>query len=332
MKEILVTGGLGFIGSNTIISLHNHGFNPIIIDNLSNSSISRLNDLEILCNKKFIFFELDIRNTIDLKKIVNKFKFESVIHFAGLKSVNDSLRQPLEYFDNNINATLSLLRSLEGSDLKSLIFSSTASLYDSNAPLPFDENQNIKPTTPYAKTKLFCEEIIKDFIFTSNVKAIILRYFNPIGSDQSGQITDNPKFPTNLMPLMIKRALNLTSEFNIYGSDYETSDGTAIRDYIHVQDLADAHVAAVTRTLDGNLKNNYDIFNVGTGIGTSVLELLNSFEKYNGIKIPYTISKRRDGDIAISVADISKIKSLMKWSPKKTLKDMCVDSWKRFQK
>lgn len=329
---ILVTGATGFIASHTIVELQNNGYDIIGVDNLCNSSLDTLDNIEKITGKKFDFYNVDIRDKDNLKKVLSKYKIDCCIHFAGLKAVGESVVKPVEYYDNNISGTLSLLEVLNDIGCKNIIFSSSATIYGTPAFVPITEEcpKGIC-TNPYGWTKHMIEQILID---TQNankdMNIVILRYFNPIGAHPSGLIGEKPNgIPNNLMPYITQVACGKREKLFVYGNDYDTPDGTGVRDYIHVVDLARGHVCAL-----GVIEKNcgVDIFNLGTGHGYSVLDVINAFEKVNNIKIPYEIVARRPGDIAMCYADPAKAKRVLGWVAQYSLEDMCRDSWNYQQK
>ncbi len=330
-KNIIVTGGLGYIGSHSCVELIDHGYTPILIDNLSNSKKDVLDRLCKITGQNIVFYEEDIRNREALDSIFEKHHPLSVIHFAGLKAVGESVDQPARYYSNNVKGSLYLIDVMKAHDVKSLIFSSSATVYNVDLSPPFTEAM---PTgqvgNPYGRTKYMVEEMMKDIAATdASLSMTILRYFNPVGAHESGLIGEDPQgIPNNLMPYMAKVASGDLAELSIYGDDYETIDGTGVRDYIHVVDLARGHVMA----LDQSLKSTgVNIYNLGSGDGYSVKQVLSSYESACGNVIPCKIVGRRPGDIAASYADIKKVQNEMGWAPTKNLDDMCQDSWRWIQ-
>lgn len=315
--SILITGGLGYIGSH-ISKIYNDS-ELVIIDNLSNSS---LNYKKVLPHANVIIKDLNIEN---LNFIFKNYDIDSVIHLAGLKSVSDSVKNPLNYYRKNVSTTLDLLETMEKFKVNKLIFSSSATVYGNNQTSPLSEEIKTSAVNPYGETKIINENLIKNYCNSNkNFSSVILRYFNPIGAHKSGELSDNPEGkPQNLMPLIVESA-KTRKILNVFGSDYDTKDGTCIRDYIHIVDLAESHLKSLQylKKLTG-----YEIFNVGLGTGISVLELINLFEKTNKIKINYKFSNRRIGDASISFASNHKIKKILKWSPLYSYADMCRDSW-----
>ena len=325
--SILVTGGTGYIGSHTVVELLNAGYDTVVIDNLCNSSKESLKRVEELTGKTVKFYEADIRDRGALDRIFAENKIDSVIHFAGLKAVGESVAKPVEYYDNNICGTLTLVEAMRDAGVKNIVFSSSATVYGDPAFVPITEEcPKGNPTNPYGQTKSMLEQILSDVYKADNSwNVILLRYFNPIGAHKSGRIGENPNgIPNNLMPYITQVAVGKLDHLNVFGNDYKTHDGTGVRDYIHVVDLADGHVCAIKK-LDEN--PGLAIYNLGTGKGYSVLDIVNAFEKASGVKIPYTIGPRRSGDIDECYADASKAKKELGWEAKYGIEDMCRDSW-----
>jgi len=327
--KVLVTGGCGYIGSHTVVELLNNNYEVIVIDNLSNSKRNVIDKIERITKKKFKFYELDLCNKNELKKVFEIEKFDSVIHFAGYKAVGESVEQPLKYYDNNLISTINLLELMQEFKVFKIVFSSSATVYGNPKSLPIYEDFPLRATNPYGTTKLMIENILKDLYKSDNRFDItILRYFNPIGADKSGLIGEDPNgIPNNLMPYIVRVATGRFKELKIFGDDYDTIDGTGVRDYIHVCDLAYGHVLALK-----NEKIGLKIYNLGTGKGTSVLELVNKFQEVNNIKIDYTIVERRDGDIDACYASNELAKKELGFEPKYTLEDMCLDSYNYVKK
>lgn len=326
-KNILVTGGLGYIGSHTCVELLNNNYNVIVIDDLSNSKIEVKEKIEKITNKKILFYQNSIGDREILRKIFQENEIAAVIHFAGFKAVGESVSKPLEYYQNNIGSTLTLCQIMQEFNCKKIIFSSSATVYGASNIMPLKESFQVGGTTnPYGTSKLFIEHILEDLYVSDNTWAItILRYFNPIGAHKSGIIGENPNgIPNNLMPYITKVAVGELKELNIFGDDYDTPDGTGVRDYIHVVDLAVGHVRALNKLLNSP---GINIYNLGTGTGYSVLEIVNSFKKVNNIDIPYKITDRRPGDIAVCYADSSKAQNELNWTPNYTIEDMVKDSY-----
>jgi len=334
--KILVTGGLGFIGSHTVVELQNEGFEVVIIDNLSNSSIEVLDGITKITGKKPVFEKLDLR---EKNKVQDFFKrnndIKGVIHFAASKAVGESVEKPLLYYENNIGTLVYLLQELIQKDEASFIFSSSCTVYGQADELPVTENAPVKKAeSPYGNTKQIGEEIIEDTCkVNSRLKAIALRYFNPIGSHPSTEIGELPiGVPQNLVPFITQTAAGIREQLSVFGDDYPTGDGTCIRDYIHVVDLGKAHVIALQRLLENKNKNNYEVFNVGTGKGSTVLEAIKSFEKVSGASLNYKIVDRRPGDITAAYADTTKANEELGWKAKSTLDDAMLSAWKWQQK
>ena len=326
--KVLVTGGTGYIGSHTCVELLEKGHEVVIADNLSNSKRKVVQEIKKITGKDVSFYKYDVCNKNSLKKIFKEHKIDAVMHFAGYKSVSESVKKPLMYYRNNIDSTLSLCEVMEEFNCKRLIFSSSATVYGNPKKLPLTEDMETGNTTnPYGSTKLYIEGILKDLYKSDNSwKIVLLRYFNPVGAHSSGLIGENPNgIPNNLMPYIMKVAVGELDHLNIFGNDYNTKDGTGIRDYIHVVDLAKGHIKALEK-----IDNNKDIkiYNLGTGTGYSVLDMVKAFEKSNSIKIPYVIAPRRDGDIAICYADSSLAKKELNWEAKLNLEDMVSSSYK----
>lgn len=331
-KRVLVTGGLGFIGSHTVVALQNEGFEVVIIDNLSNSSIDVLGGITQITGKTPEFENIDLREKAAVKNFFDKYPdIEDVIHFAASKAVGESVTNPLLYYENNIATLVYLLHELNKKQNSKFIFSSSCTVYGQADNLPITEDAPVKKAeSPYGNTKQIGEEIIED---TCNVnidfKAISLRYFNPIGAHPSAEIGELPiGTPQNLIPFITQTAIGKREELSVFGDDYPTKDGTAVRDYIHVMDLAEAHVHALKRLLKGNEKTNYEVFNLGTGKGNSVLEVINSFEKVSGEKLPYKIVGRREGDITAAYADTTKANKELKWKADRSLDESLKSAWK----
>lgn len=329
--SILVTGAAGFIGSHTCVELLDAGYEIVALDNFYNSKMESLNRVKEITNKDFPFYECDICDKDSLDKIFKAEKIDAVIHFAGLKAVGESCAKPLEYYKNNIGGTVTLCEVMNENNVKKIVFSSSATVYGMNNVSPLKETMVAGGTTnPYGTTKFMIEQILDD-LYKSDPEwsIVILRYFNPIGAHKSGRIGENPNgIPNNLMPYISQVAVGKLESLNIFGNDYDTPDGTGVRDYIHVVDLALGHIKAVQKALDANEMN---IYNLGTGIGYSVLDLVNAFEKVSGIKINYKIAKRRSGDIATCYSDPKKANIELGWTAQKGIEEMCEDTW-RWQK
>jgi len=324
---ILVTGGAGYIGSHTCIALHEAGFDFVVFDNFCNSSLESLKRVEKIINKKIACVEGDIRNAKDLQSIFDNYEIDSVIHFAGLKAVGESVEKPLEYYDNNINGTIVLCNVMRKNNCKKIVFSSSATVYGDPHTTPIKEDFPLSTTNPYGRTKLFNEEILRD-LYTSDHdwKVVLLRYFNPVGAHKSGTIGEDPNgIPNNLMPFIAQTAVGKRDELSVFGGDYDTHDGTGVRDYIHVVDLADGHVKALQKI--DSLKDVLTV-NLGTGNGYSVLDMVKAFEKASGKKVAYKIVQRRAGDIAKCFADPSYALEVLGWEATKGVDEMCEDSWR----
>ncbi|MFQ7574324.1 MAG: UDP-glucose 4-epimerase GalE [Lachnospira sp.] len=325
---ILVTGGAGYIGSHTVVELLNAGYEVVVIDNLSNSSEESLNRVEQITGKSVKFYKGDIADAALLDKIFEQESIDSCIHFAGLKAVGESVQKPLEYYMNNISGSLVLFDCMRKHDVKNIIFSSSATVYGDPAFVPITEEcPKGEITNPYGQTKGMLEQILSDIYAADNEwNIILLRYFNPIGAHESGFIGENPNgIPNNLMPYITQVAVGKLEQLGVFGNDYDTPDGTCIRDYIHVVDLADGHVKSVAKL---NENPGLKIYNLGTGTGSSVLDVINAFEAATGVKIPYVFKPRRAGDVPVNYCDASRAKEELGWTAKKNLTDMCRDSWK----
>lgn len=334
--KILVTGGLGFIGSHTTVELQNEGFDVVIIDNLSNSSIEVLDGITSITGKKPHFEKLDLRVKDDVKTFFKKHNdIVGVIHFAASKAVGESVNNPLMYYENNINTLVYVLQEMSQLNRQNFIFSSSCTVYGQADELPITENAPVKPAeSPYGNTKQIGEEIIRDTCkVKSKFNCIALRYFNPIGAHPSAKIGELPiGVPQNLVPFITQTAIGLREQLSVFGGDYPTEDGTCVRDYIHVVDLAKAHVVALQRLISGNNNSNFEFFNLGTGKGSSVLEAINSFEKVSGKKLNYKISDRREGDVISAYADTNKANNVLGWRTELTLDDAMASAWKWEQK
>jgi UDP-glucose 4-epimerase len=333
--KILVTGGLGFIGSHTVVELQNEGFEVIAIDNLSNSSIEVLDRIEKITGKKPIFENIDLREKLAVQSFFKKHNdVVGVIHFAASKAVGESVENPLLYYENNINSLVYLLQELTKLSQANFIFSSSCTVYGQAEKMPITEDASVQPaTSPYGNTKQIGEEIIIDVSKVTNIAAVLLRYFNPIGSHSSAEIGELPiGIPQNLVPFITQTAFGLRKELSVYGNDYPTADGTCIRDYIHVVDLAKAHVVALQRLLKKQNLEKVETFNLGTGTGSSVLEVINTFEKVSGQKLPYKIVGRREGDVISAYANTDKANKVLGWRAELSLEDALASAWKWEQK
>ncbi len=324
--EILVTGGCGYIGSHTAVSLLEAGYDVIIVDNLCNSKMDVIDSIKKITGKDVKFYKGNVCDYALINKIFSHHKIAAVLHFAGLKAVGESVSKPLLYYRNNIDSTLNLLEVMTKYNCKNIVFSSSATVYGSPQTLPIKEDAPLTTTNPYGSTKLYIEGILKDVYTADNDWNItILRYFNPLGAHKSGLIGENPNgIPNNLMPYIIKVATGELPILNIFGNDYDTPDGTGVRDYIHITDLANGHIKALEEVLKGS---GLKYYNLGTGKGYSVLELVKTFEQVNNVKVPYQIVDRRPGDIAACYADPSSVYQCLGWKAELNLEDMCRDAY-----
>lgn len=329
--NILVTGGNGFIGSHTCVELADAGYNFIIMDNCSNSDKANIEKIHQLIKKDFKFYNVDMLDFDSVDGIFKENKIDSVIHFAGLKAVGESVEKPLEYYENNVTGTINVLNAMNKNNCKNIIFSSSATVYGMSDKVPFAEDMPVSATNPYGRSKIIIEKILTDLCRAdSQWSAMILRYFNPIGAHESGLIGENPKgIPNNLIPYINHVALGDLPYLKIYGNDYDTPDGTGIRDYIHVVDLAKGHINAMNYGLE---HKGAEIFNLGSGKGTSVLEIVKAYEKASGKKINYKITNRRAGDVGICYADIRKAENVLDWHAEYGIEKMCLDSWNFIRK
>lgn len=328
--SILVTGGAGYIGSHTCVEMLNSGYDVVVIDNLDNSNAESLNRVKKITGKNVKFYMDDVRDAAALKKIFTENDIEAVIHFAGLKAVGESVAKPVMYYDNNLINTLTLLEVMNEFGVKKIVFSSSATVYGVAKEMPLKEGMPLGAINPYGRTKLFIEEMLRDlYVADKDWSIALLRYFNPIGAHKSGTIGEDPKgIPNNLMPYISQVAVGKLKELHVFGNDYNTVDGTGVRDYIHVVDLAIGHVKAI----EWALKNTgCEAINLGTGNGTSVLQLRDAFVKASGVDVPYVIDPRRPGDPDEVYADASKAASLLGWKAERDIEEMCEDSW-RWQK
>ena len=324
--KVLVTGGAGYIGSHTCVELLNNGHDVIIVDNLSNSKPEVINRIKELTGKDFKFYKADILNKKEIDKIFKENNIEAVIHFAGLKAVGESVKIPLRYYYNNVTGTLVLCEVMQKHNVKKMVFSSSATVYGKSKTVPITEDFPLSATNPYGRTKLMIEEILRDIYISDNDWSIaLLRYFNPIGAHESGRIGEDPNgIPNNLMPYITQVAIGKRERLNVFGDDYDTHDGTGVRDYIHVVDLAKGHLKALEKVM---ATKGVEAYNLGTGVGYSVLDVVRKFEKVTGKKIPYVITSRRPGDIDKCYADPTKACKELRWKAEKTLEDMCKDAW-----
>ena len=324
--KILVTGGCGYIGSHTCVELLEAGYDVVIVDNLSNSKKEVIKKIEKISGKEVKFYKVDVCNYKKMDQIFTEEKIDAVIHFAGFKAVGESVSKPLMYYRNNLDSTLTILEVMQKHNCKSFVFSSSATVYGKPNSLPITEDFPLHTTNPYGTTKLMIERILNDLYTSDNTWSIaILRYFNPIGAHKSGLIGENPNgIPNNLMPYIVKVATKELKELSIYGDDYDTVDGTGVRDYIHVVDLAKGHIKAIEKVLKDK---GIDAYNLGTGKGYSVLEIVNTFKKVNNIDVPYKIVSRRPGDIDACYASTKKANKLLNWKAELEIEEMCRDSY-----
>lgn len=324
--SILVTGGAGYIGSHTVVELLKLGKEVVIVDNLSNSSILVLDRIEEITGKRPTFYELDVADKVALRSVFEKESIEAAIHFAGYKAVGESVEKPVMYYENNIMSTLALVEVMAEFGVKKIVFSSSATVYGLNNPSPLVENMPTSATNPYGYTKVMLEQILRDLEVSDKEWSVaLLRYFNPIGAHESGLIGEDPAgIPNNLMPFIAQVAVGKRAELSVFGNDYDTVDGTGVRDYIHVVDLALGHIKALEKISDTTGVYTY---NLGSGQGTSVLELVQAFEKVNGVPVPYKIVDRRPGDVATCYANADKALAELNWKTEKTIEDMCRDTW-----
>jgi len=325
--KVLVTGGAGYIGSHTIVLLIEAGYEVVIFDNFCNASKEAVNRVEKIIGQTLTTIEGDVRNRADLHKVFEKHAVDAVIHFAGLKAVGESVEKPLKYYDNNVNGTAVLCEVMAEHGCKSIVFSSSATVYGDPHTTPILENFPLSATNPYGRSKLFVEEILRDLYISDNDwKIVLLRYFNPVGAHPSGTIGEDPSgIPNNLMPFVAQTAVGKRACLSVFGDDYETHDGTGVRDYIHVMDLADGHVKALDR-----IKEFTEVMtiNLGTGTGYSVLDMVKAFENASGREVPYCIAPRRAGDIAKCYADPAYAKEVLGWEAQKGIEEMCQDTWR----
>ena len=325
--NVLVTGGAGYIGSHTCVELLERGYGVIVADNLVNSSAKSLERVQQITGKSLDFYEIDVRDRAALDRIFEKHDINCAIHFAGLKAVGESVAMPLEYYDNNLNSTITLCRAMKDHGVKNIVFSSSATVYSGDNEMPLKESsRTVMCTNPYGWTKYMSEQILRDTAFADEEWSIaLLRYFNPIGAHKSGLIGEDPRgIPNNLMPFISQVAVGRRDHLNVFGNDYDTHDGTGVRDYIHVVDLARGHVCAIEYMQKHKGEN---VFNLGTGMGYSVLDMVKAFERVTGIKIPYEIVARRPGDLATVYSSPDKSAELLGWKAQYNLDDMCRDTW-----
>ncbi|MBX2849919.1 MAG: UDP-glucose 4-epimerase GalE [Acidiferrobacterales bacterium] len=326
MNSILVTGGTGFIGSHTVVRLIEQGFNPVIIDNLDNSSAKVLERIEGICGHRPEFIKADIRDPEALSSLFTNFNIDAVVHFAGLKAVGESVEKPMRYYSNNVQGTIELLKAMEMAGCRKLVFSSSSTVYGDPSTIPVTEDMPLSVTNPYGQSKLMIENILRDLSAADPAwQFTLLRYFNPVGAHESGQIGEQPNgIPNNLLPFIAQVAVGRLSKLRVWGNDYDTLDGTGVRDYIHVVDLADAHIKALECIQP---EQGCKVFNIGTGQGYSVLQMVRAFEQASGQTIPYSIEPRRPGDIAASFADCSLAERELGWVAKRGIDDIMNDQW-----
>ena len=325
---VLVTGGMGYIGSHTCVELLEQGMDVVVVDNLVNSSAEAGRRVEQITGKPLKFYQMDVRDRAGLDRIFTEQKIDCVIHFAGLKAVGESVHMPLEYYDNNLGSTVTLCEAMRDHGVKQIIFSSSATVYSGDNDMPlYETSRTGSCTNPYGWTKYVCEQILRDCVVADpSWSVVLLRYFNPIGAHKSGLIGEDPNgIPNNLMPYITQVAIGRRERLTVFGDDYDTPDGTGVRDYIHVVDLAEGHLCAIRYA---QAHTGCEVFNLGTGRGVSVLEMVHTFSEVNNVPVPYVIGPRRAGDLATVYADPAKAKQILGWEAKKTLADMCRDSWR----
>jgi len=324
---ILIVGGAGYIGSHTCVQLLNAGHEIVVVDSLSNSKYESIKRIKEITGKEFKFYQIDLLNKNELELVFKENKFDAVVHFAGYKAVGESVEKPLKYYKNNITGTIHLCELMSEYNVKKMVFSSSATVYGIPKQVPIVETAPLQATNPYGRTKLMIEEILQDlYVSDSDWSIAILRYFNPIGAHISGKIGEDPNgIPNNLMPFITQVGVGKLEKLKVFGNDYPTVDGTGVRDYIHVEDLANGHLKALEKILDST---GLDAYNLGTGSGYSVLELVNAFEKVTGIKIPYEVVDRRPGDVAVCYADPTKAEKELGWKAELGIERMCEDSWR----
>ena len=330
MKKILVTGGLGFIGSHTVVELQNTGYEVIVIDNLYNSKLDILEGITSITGKKPDYLDIDLRDKQAVQNFFENYQVDGIIHFAASKAVGESVEDPLLYYENNIGTLVYILQEMKKHQISNFIFSSSCTVYGQADELPITENAPVKPAeSPYGNTKQVGEEIIAQSCLAYGFKSIALRYFNPIGAHESAQIGELPLgVPQNLVPFITQTASGIRKELSVFGDDYPTRDGTAVRDYIHVVDLAKAHIAALERLLNDQNKTNFEVYNVGSGDGSTVLEIVKAFEKVNNLELNYKIVDRRPGDVIEAYADTSHANKELNWKTEKSLEEALESAWK----
>lgn len=325
--KVLVTGGAGYIGSHTCVELCSRGFEVVIADNFCNAHPESVRRVRELTGKDIPLYTIDVKDGEALDRVFEEQKIDCAIHFAGLKAVGESVSKPVEYYENNLGSTLTLIKVMAAHNVKKLIFSSSATVYSADNPMPLSETARTGCVNPYGWTKYMCEQILRDAAHADNGwNVVLLRYFNPVGAHPSGRIGEDPQgIPNNLMPFIAQTAVGIRPELVVFGNDYPTRDGTCVRDYLHISDLAAGHVSAIDYLMD---HPGVEVFNLGTGQGYSVLDMVSAFEEATGVKVPYRIGPRRAGDNAVCYADPTKSRRLLGWSVQKTLLDMCRDAWR----
>jgi len=324
--RILVTGGAGYIGSHTCVELLNAGYDIVVADNFSNSDMAAIDGVRAITGKDFPFYQVDLRDGAALDQIFADYQIDCIIHFAGKKAVGESVAMPAAYYDNNLNSTLKLCEAMERHGVAKLIFSSSATVYRGDNPMPLTEDAALGPINPYGWSKFMCEQILQDCAAANGWSVVLLRYFNPVGAHASGIIGEHPRgIPNNLMPFVAQTAQGIQRELQIFGDDYDTPDGTGVRDYIHVVDLALGHIKAIAHC---GQNTGCAVFNLGTGNGVSVLEMVETFKRVNQVDVPYVIASRRPGDNAVSYADPAKAERVLGFQAVKSVEDMCRDTWR----
>lgn len=328
--SILVTGGAGYIGSHTVIALQQAGYHVVIADNLCNAKVGVLNRIEQITGIEPEFVLADIRNADAMARIFSQHSIDAVIHFAGLKAVGESVAEPLKYYDNNVNGTLVLLNAMREANVKTLVFSSSATVYGDPASVPVSEDFPLSATNPYGRSKLMIEDILRDLGQSeAGWKVHLLRYFNPVGAHESGLIGEDPNgIPNNLMPFISQVVVGRREKLSVFGGDYDTIDGSGVRDYIHVLDLAEGHVASLKKLMQTQCDDQVTPINLGTGCGYSVLQVVKAFEQASGKTVPYEVVARRAGDVSCVYANAKKAKHLLGWQAKRTIQQMCADTWR----
>lgn len=331
MGKILVTGGLGFIGSHTVVELQSAGHDVVVVDDLSNTTLDVVDRIKSITNKDFEFYQLDLKVKSEVQKLFSEVQgLNGVIHFAAYKAVGESVGSPLEYYENNLGSLMYMLQEMRDHSLDNFIFSSSCTVYGQARDLPITENSPVQEAlSPYGNTKQIGEEVIKDAIHAHGFNSISLRYFNPVGAHPSAKIGELPLgVPLNLVPYITQTAIGIREQLSVFGDNYDTRDGTCVRDYIHVVDVARAHVTAVERLLSGDNQDNFEVFNLGSGTGSTVLEVIKAFEKMSGEKLNYKIVEPRNGDVTAAFADTTKANEVLGWKAEKTLDDAVADAWR----